>query len=246
MAQLRLAVVGLLLLTLAACATPFKADVSRFQSQLPAPAGQTFAIVAANPTDAGGIEFGHYAQYVAGGLMHFGYTQVADPSQAQLVVRFGYGVDNGRTHIESYGSYGSYWGGYGGYGRWGYRGFYGGGPWHYGWGDPWFDPGITSYTVYTSGISVIISDRASGKRLFEGKAQAISTSNQLQYLVPNLVQAMFTNFPGNSGESVRITIEPPDKTATDKSAPATSSPTPSAPATTAPASSAPAQSAPTT
>jgi hypothetical protein len=213
--------VGLLLLALAACATPFKADVSRFQSQLPPPAGQTFAIVPENPADAGGIEFSHYAQYLAGGLMHFGYTQTSDPAQAQLIVRFGYGVDHGRTHVESYGSYGPYWGaGYGGlgYGRWGYRGFYGGGPWGYGMYDPWFDNGITSYTVYTSGMTMMINDRATGQRLFEGKAQATSSSNQLQYLVPNLIQAMFTNFPGNSGEAVQITIPPPDKAAGDKTA----------------------------
>ena len=40
----RAAAAALLLLGLAACATPFRADVSRFQSQLPAPAGQTFAV----------------------------------------------------------------------------------------------------------------------------------------------------------------------------------------------------------
>ena len=38
--------------------------------------------------------------------------------------------------------------------------------------------------------------------------QAISTSNRLQYLVPNLVEAMFTDFPGNSGETLRISIAP--------------------------------------
>ena len=55
-------------------------------------------------------------------------------------------------------------------------------------------------------------DRASdGQRLFEGKAQAMSTSNRLQYLVPNLVEAMFTDFPGNSGETVRISIKPEEK-----------------------------------
>ena len=52
-------------------------------------------------------------------------------------------------------------------------------------------------------------DRASdGARLFEGKAQAVSTSNRLQYLVPNLVEAMFTDFPGDSGQTVRISIAP--------------------------------------
>ena len=39
----------------------------------------------------------------------------------------------------------------------------------------------------------------------------MSRSNKLQYLVPNLVEAMFTGFPGNSGETVRITIAPEDR-----------------------------------
>ena len=46
---------------------------------------------------------------------------------------------------------------------------------------------------------------------FEGKAEAVSTSNHLQYLVPNLVEAMFTGFPGNSGETVRISVAPEKK-----------------------------------
>ena len=44
--RMRMAVAAALLLGLAACAAPFNANVSRFQSQLPAPAGQTFAVVA--------------------------------------------------------------------------------------------------------------------------------------------------------------------------------------------------------
>ncbi|MEL7217324.1 MAG: DUF4136 domain-containing protein, partial [Pseudomonadota bacterium] len=47
--------------------------------------------------------------------------------------------------------------------------------------------------------------------LFEGKAQAVSRSNRLQTLVPNLVDALFTDFPGNSGETLRITIKSDEK-----------------------------------
>ena len=85
--------------------------------------------------------------------------------------------------------------------------------WGYGFYDPWFGGNeVTSYTVYTSGIDVKIDRTADGERLFEGKAEALSTSNRLQYLVPNLVEAMFTDFPGNSGETVRISIAPEKKT----------------------------------
>lgn len=207
----RLAVAAALLLGLAACASPFRADVSRFQSQLPAPAGQTFTVVADDPQLAGGIEFSQYANIVTDKMAQLGYTPVDDAKQANLIVRFDYGVDNGREKVRSTGfSHSPYWSPWYGYGRMGY---YRGGPWHYGWYDPFFDSGynVESYTVYTSGIDLKIDRSADGARLFEGQAEAASYSNRLQYLVPNLIEAMFTGFPGNSGETVRITIAPENK-----------------------------------
>ena len=206
---LRVALVSLLMLGLAACASGFQANVSRFQSQLPAPQGQTFAVVADNPALAGGLEFSQYASLVDQRMEKLGYTEAASPKDATLLVRFDYGVDNGRERIRSTpGAFGPdpFWGPW-----YGYRPYYGfhGRFWGYGWYDPWFDDGgVESYTIYTSGIELKIDRAVDGKRLFEGKAEAVSTSNHLQYLVPNLVEAMFTNFPGNSGETVRITVAP--------------------------------------
>src|SRR5690606_333839 len=54
---LKVAVASLALAGLAACASNFNANVSRFQSQMPAPQGQTFAVVAEDPALAGGLEF---------------------------------------------------------------------------------------------------------------------------------------------------------------------------------------------
>ena len=208
----RVAVAAALLLALAACASPFRADVSRFQSQLPAPSGQTFAVVADDPAMAGGIEFAQYARLVEQRLAQQGYTPVGDPEKAQLLVRFDYGVDQGRERVRSTGfSRNPYWSPWYGYGPYGYWGPYRRGMWSYGWHDPWFDGGVESYTVFTSGIEMKIDNRADGRRLFEGKAEAVSTSSRLQYLVPNLVEAMFTGFPGNSGETVRISVAPEKK-----------------------------------
>lgn len=209
-----MASVPLLLAGLAACTTPFKADVSRFQSQLPAPQGQSFAIVADDPALEGGLEFSRYAQLVDDQMEKLGYTP-ASTADASLIVRFDYGVDKGRERVRSTG-YGrdpfySPWYGYNGYWRRGYYGY--SRPWGYGFYDPWFGGSdVTSYTVYTSGIDLKIDRKADGARLFEGKAEAVSTSNRLQYLVPNLVEAMFTDFPGNSGETLRISIAPEKKT----------------------------------
>ena len=60
----KLAAAPLLLAALSACATSFNADVSRFESRLPAPEGQTFAVVAEDPDLAGGLEFALYADSV--------------------------------------------------------------------------------------------------------------------------------------------------------------------------------------
>lgn len=212
--RLRFAAAAVLLMAVAACATPFKADVSRFQSQLPAPSGQTFAVVADDPKLSGGLEFAQYAGLVRDRLARLGYTPAGDPARADMIVRFDYGVDSGRERVRStgVGPYWDPWYGYSPYGYWGRSRFgYWGGPWHYGWHDPFFDSGVESYTVYTSGMTLKIDRAADGRRLFEGKAEAVSTSNRLQYLVPNLVEAMFTGFPGNSGETVRITVAPEKK-----------------------------------
>jgi hypothetical protein len=211
--RVKIAVAAMAVLVLAACTSNFNANVSRFQSQLPAPQGQTFAVVADDPDLAGGLEFSQYAGLVEARLAQLGYTP-ASPERATLLVRFDYGVDKGRERIRSTGpTYDPFWGPWHGYGRFGY-GPYRRGPWGYGWYDPWFDMGgsIDSYTVYTSGVSMRIDRKADNVRLFEGKAEAVSTSNRLQYLVPNLVEAMFTDFPGHSGDTVRISVAPERQT----------------------------------
>ena len=50
----RLALPLALAIGLSACATPFKADVSRFAAPLPAPQGQSFAVVPEDPKLAAG------------------------------------------------------------------------------------------------------------------------------------------------------------------------------------------------
>ncbi len=58
-----------------------------------------------------------------------------------------------------------------------------------------------------------IRRKADNASLFEGKAKARSRTDNLGKVVPSLVQAMFTGFPGNSGETVKITIPPEPKQA---------------------------------
>lgn len=202
------------LLTLGGCATGFPAQVSRF-SALPAPSGQSFVIEATDPGNSGGLEFSRYADIVRQHLIAQGYREAAGRGDATLIVNLDYGVDDGRQQVRvtpdpfcsglSCHGFGRF--GFGGrpfYPRFGrYRS-----PFYYGWNDGfWGGDRIDTVTVYQSFVDLDIRRAADGQAVFEGLAQARSRTNELPRLVPNLVEAMFTNFPGNNGETVRITVD---------------------------------------
>ena len=205
------------LLALSACATGFPAQVQRFQA-MPAPQGQSFVIEAADREKNGGLEFSQYADLVRRHLLALGYSEAPSPQQASFVVTLDYGVDDGRERVVARpdpfgGPFGfGYRPFYSRFGYYGHRRH----PFYYGWHDPFlYGPfgyrggyDIDSYTVYTSFVDMDIRRTGDGQALFEGLAQARSRSNELPVLVPNLIEAMFTGFPGNSGETVRITVAP--------------------------------------
>jgi hypothetical protein len=203
------ALLGVAALGLSACANTLRAEVSRYQA-MPAPQGQTFFVVPGDGMAAnGGLEFQRYAGIVAQQLQARGYTPATGAQSATMVVQLGYGVDNGQTRIVSdpfgYGPYDPWYGGGGFfYPRYGFRS-----PFYYGWDDPFWYGGrgsIDSYVEYHGQIDLHIRAAGTNQPLFDGRAQARSTTNRLDVLVPSLVEALFTGFPGRSGEVVKITV----------------------------------------
>lgn len=212
-----------LLLATAACTTPFEARVNRFQA-LPAPQGQTFAIQARDQAKAGSLEFATYANLVGQRLAAQGFTAASSPAAASLVVDLDYAVSPPREKIQTrpgfgyggfgYGGFGGYrggfggWGGYGGFGaRSNFGGFYGGGFYGPGFWDPFWGPTeVYSTTQYNSFVAVRINRVNDSASVFEGRAETVSRSGDLTRLVPPLVDALFTGFPGNSGETIRVRL----------------------------------------
>jgi Domain of unknown function (DUF4136) len=202
-------------IALSACASSLQTEVSRYQA-MPAPQGQTFIVVpGAGKARPGGLEFERYAALVAQYLAAQGYRPAANAQAANMIVELGYDVDSGKTRINDYGpTYAPFWahGGWGSpfypsYGHWG-------SPFYYGWNDPfWYGRGIDSYVEYHSQLELHIRANGSNLPLFDGRAEARSTTNRLDALLPGLVQALFTGFPGRNGEVVRITIPPANKAA---------------------------------
>ena len=199
------------LLALSACATGFPAQVQRFQA-MPAPQGQSFFVQAADPDKRGGLEFSQYADLVRRHLIAQGDSEARSALQATRLGCLEYGGEEGRDRVAFYPNpWGPRFGFHPYYSRFGYFGRRHS-PFYWGWHDPFFnDPfydDVRVYTVYTSYLDMDIRRTADGQALFEGLAQARSRTDDLPELVPNLVEAMFTNFPGNSGETVRITVAP--------------------------------------
>ena len=202
-------------LGLSACAEQISTTVSRYQA-MPAPQGQTFYVVpAGGMATNGGLEFQRYAGIVAQQLQARGFQPATSAQSANMIVQFGYGVDHGQVqYVEDPFAYSRF--GYGGFGGFGWGGwgspfrhsrFGWGSGFAWGWDDPyWYGGGVDSYVEYHSQVDLHIRAAGTNAPLFDGRVQARSETNRLDVVIPSLVEAMFTGFPGRSGEVVKITI----------------------------------------
>ena len=177
---------------------------------MPAPQGQTFIVVPGEGMAAnGGLEFQRYAGIVAQQIQARGYTPApareCDHGRSSSVTgrprpdrivddRLAVSCTRSRRNRSIYPRSASV------------------PPFSYGWNDPfWFggggySRGIDSYVEYHSEVDLHIRAAGNNQPLFDGRAQARSQTNRLDMVLPSLVEAMFTNFPGQNGETVKITI----------------------------------------
>ncbi len=196
-------------LALAACASTFKSDVARFHN-LPQTGGESFTIVPKDPAKVGSLEFEQYAGMIRAHLTDLGYHAVAD--NPDIMVNVDYYVSDGDEKIQSrpgygYGGYGyaNPFYGFGHYGHFGHSGYFGSGAFGY----PYYSSGGSyySYTVYAKRLEMNMV-RAGGEVIFEGRADSTGRDNHLPEVMPLLIQALFTGFPGENGvtEQVRIKL----------------------------------------
>jgi hypothetical protein len=181
---------------------------------MPAPQGQTFIVIPEGPMAGhGGLEFQHYAGIVTQQLQAKGYTPTADLNSASMVVQLGYGIDHGQIrYVEDPFARGPFFDPFYSpfyFPRFGFRSAF-----YYGWNDPfWYGGGVDSYVEYHSELGLHIRAKGTNTPLFDGRAQARSETNRLDVVLPSLIEAMFTGFPGQNGETVKITIPTRPRTA---------------------------------
>lgn len=189
-----LALLGMVLL-LVACQQTLQADVTTFTTLSSNPQGKTFSVVP-DKDQAGSLEFQHYTGLIANALQIQGFTLApAGGPPPDLVVQFHYGYGGSQTQAwyepgpPYAGWYGPSWWGWGGYNG----GF------------------VNTYTVFSHFLIVEIFDGAAWRRderqmVFEGRALGQAEIRALNQVMPYLVQALFKNFPGMSGQTLKVSI----------------------------------------
>jgi hypothetical protein len=216
---LRLAVLALLAGATSGCASYLTAQVTSFHEvQRDRLAGRSFVITPSRE-QAESLEFRSYADLVRGALVRQGLV-AAPGGDAELVVTMRYFIDNGKAVVYGYPAYG-----YAGYGPvWGWAPYYGYGPGvHYTWAAAYpVGYGYTQTMLYRRELRVEIDDRraAAGQgsqggkanggggrgRLFEGSVVTEGESASLAPVMPAMVHALFSDFPGPSGVSRRVEV----------------------------------------
>lgn len=182
------------MLALAACTTPPSAQVARFHTGQPIARG-TIAITPADAEFGTTLEFRAQADAVGRELARQGFVIVPDAAHAQYVavveihaigragpprepkLRIGLGGGFGSGNVGVGSSVSVPVGG---------------------------QPQGTTLTSTT--LSVAIRDRSSNQTLWEGRATAESTNGGGTANVTPLASALFRDFPGNSGQTVKVRL----------------------------------------
>ena len=182
-----------IVMLLAACAGQVTSQVTRFH-QGSLPSGETIAVVAGDPSKQNSLEFSAYARIVAAKLFQIGYRVVPADARPQLLAKMDYSVGPAETKVKSWPrSFVHY--------RFSYGYYY---PYYY--GTYWDGPEVYSYTVYPRALDLSIV-RANGESLFEGHVKSIGREQNINEVIPYLIEAMFHNFPGESGVTKVVTIQ---------------------------------------
>jgi hypothetical protein len=207
------------LVALAGCASPkfVTSDVTRYHALTESPQGRTFAIVALDDDQETSFAFKQFADQINQRLSALGLKQYGGgggPAGADYVVTLRYAVYGPSADVRTR------WSGFGprarfGFG-YGYGPYWGGGPFGYMGYDPFWDDHLDVETrqLFTRRVEVNIFKGATfgterKERVFEGRAVSSGLSAQIEPVMPYILDAIFQEFPGRSGETKVVSVEVP-------------------------------------
>jgi hypothetical protein len=210
----RLFVAAVAIVALAGCVSPkyVTSDVTRFHTLPSAPSGQSFVIATIDPEQGQSLAYHQYADMVTAKLVSMGLKPFAGPTEgADFVVTLRYDVRGPTPDVETRYSNWSFGLGYGGWGR--HAGWAGSAAW----GGP-YDNYTDTRQMFVREVELNIYKGATYNspqkmRVFEGHALSAGQNGQLEPVMPYILDAMFKDFPGRSGETQTVSIQVPEEVA---------------------------------
>lgn len=168
----------------------------------------SFFVMPLNDQD-GSLEFRQYAKAIADEMVRQGFREAMKPGDADFWVYATYGVDQGRSELSSQPVFGQTGGG------------------NTTFVIPRTGQFATAYTQPTFGIvgSQLVSERIYTRtlavdivdwkastnekavKILEGRVRSEGLSPNLSMILPYMISAMFEDFPGQSGKTVRVERE---------------------------------------
>mgnify|MGYP003625331631 FL=1 len=193
-------VVFFLLGLLQGCLRQVKSNVAVFHSLPTAKTYGTVFLSGPNDEISNSLEFRSHSAVLGGKLAPLGFRVVDSIENADYLAVLSYAIDSGRQETSSYtmpqrGSTTSYVGGYAvtTYGVTGYKTV------------------TDNTTVYTRQVALDIFDVRQSKdkptKVYEARATSQGTCGTVTGVLPHIVDAILTDFPGTSGESKKINVE---------------------------------------
>lgn len=190
---------------LAGCASTLSARVTTFQQWPVGVQGEYYRIVP-SAEQTGSLEFGAYADMLRASIGATGLREVVQGAQPRFDVRMDYSNPSKQVWTQRYNdtylndgwmgpAFGGYYGGWSGWG-----------------GGIFYSPPVVSVPVelYRNTLTVTILDQqAQGREVYRASAVNDSEYDNLNAVMPYLMQAIFDDFPGNNGQTrvVKYTLQ---------------------------------------
>ncbi len=190
-----------LLLGLAGCSTSYRTEVVRFHDLTP----QQGATVVVQPGQGvvDGPEFRQYADMVINKLAGQGFVAASD-AEPDFIVNVSYGVIRQESRYRNSPWRTSVYFGYGSY----RHPFYPYGYYHpYFFGSYWDYPDQFANLPEHERILEVVIKKPDEAVVFEGRAVSVGRTSMLVKVMPYLVESLFKNFPGQSGEVINVSIK---------------------------------------
>lgn len=206
-ALMRLCAVAALAVFVSGCASTLSARVTSYQQWPTDAQGQSYRITP-SASQVNNLEFQSIADMVRASIGATGLVEARAGQDARFDVSLLYENPVSQTWVQrrtdpylydgwGFSPFGGYYGGYGGFGGWGGGGIF-------------MAPAYQNVPVevYKNTLAVIIKDRRNnGAEVYRSSAVNVSSTDNLQQVMPYLAQAVFDGFPGNNGQVREVEYE---------------------------------------